>query len=85
MLQADTISKKTASFKGIAFSLIYFAKTRTLDGCPPLLKARIRAEHAIESGWIPLSSISRKIAEAFAQFSEVNKHQVFSFQSSFSS
>lgn len=57
-LQADTISKKMASLKGISFSLMSSARIRTLDGWPPLLKALIKAEHAMTSSWMPFVSIS---------------------------
>lgn len=70
-LQADTISKKIASEKVISFSLIKSATRRTLDGWPPLLKALISAEHAIESGSILYVSISRNNAHAFSQSSEI--------------
>jgi hypothetical protein len=58
MLQADTISKKMASPNGISFSLIVSARTRTLDGWPPLLRALIKAEQAIVSGMILFVSSS---------------------------
>ena len=70
MLQADTISKKMESPKGISFSLIISAKIRTLDGWPPLLKALIKAEQAIVSGRILFASISSNSTQAFSQFSD---------------
>lgn len=75
MLQADTISNKIASLKGISFSLIKSARTRTLDGWPPLLKALISAEHATESGWMLVVSISRNSAHAFSQSPEIKKER----------
>lgn len=70
-LQANTISKKIESEKVISCSLINSATRRTLDGWPPLLKALISAEHAIESGSILFVSISRNSAHAFSQSSEI--------------
>lgn len=72
-LQAETISKKLELLKGIFFSLINSAKTSTLAGWPPLLKALIRDEHAIESGWTSSVSISKNSAEAFSQFSATQR------------
>lgn len=72
-LQADTISKKMASLKGISFSRMISARIRTLDGSPPLLKALIKAEHAMTSSWMPLVSISWNRTQAFSQFSVIQR------------
>lgn len=66
-------SKKIESVKGISFSLMCSARIRTLDDWPPLLKALIKTEHAIESGWTPFVSISWNSVKALSQFSNIDE------------
>lgn len=81
MLHADMISNILVSLKAIPFSFINSASSRTLAGWHPLLKAFIRDEHTIESGWISFISISSKIDNAFSHFSKYNKSKkTFSFK-----
>lgn len=69
MLQADNISKKLVSLKGIPFSFIISARIRTLEAWFPLLNAFIKAEHATGSSSMLFVSISLNNAQAFSHVS----------------